>query len=255
MYSTDKGIWKSPIREAVRKNIELIENDLSVSDSNLLDDLRINEHYCEEDCEKMKKCSRKDQAHFFAERIQKYDGQSFGEILNLLTKNKFQHIASALYASYRDFLQKEATISRCPICRIKSDVNIKDIRAKLYGNELLNDKIYHNINCCTTSEGHQAFLWEELFFHMKRLRNRTETIKKFVKCFNQGKYASLFRYLSENQPTDFDCTCNNTKTTLESDHKSTKPKADSTDESNTSDRDSTREPGWFSRAVSSSSTE
>ena len=69
----------------------LIENDLKVVESSLLDELQ--DLICEEDINRFKACSRIDQAHFFAEIVEEYDEERFLLILNILEKTSFAHIS------------------------------------------------------------------------------------------------------------------------------------------------------------------
>lgn len=58
-----KNCPKTAVSEAVRENIDLIENDLKVKESSLLDEMQ--GYLSEEDVIKITRSSRKDQAHFF----------------------------------------------------------------------------------------------------------------------------------------------------------------------------------------------
>lgn len=67
--------------ESVRANIHLIETDLIVSESNLIDELQINGYFSEDELKSSKKRNRTDQAHIFAQRLEVMDDESFIEVV------------------------------------------------------------------------------------------------------------------------------------------------------------------------------
>lgn len=75
--------------ESVRQNIHLIESDLMVADSNLVDELQTNAFLSEEDANKMKSRNRSDQAHLFAENLVVLDYRNFHRVLDMLKKMFF----------------------------------------------------------------------------------------------------------------------------------------------------------------------
>lgn len=154
--------------EAVRENIDLIENDLKVKESSLLDEMQ--GYLSEEDVIKITRSSRKDQAHFFAEIIEDLNGNSFLHVLNILNKTSFGHISKELKKSYEKYLPTQLPSTLCPICRIQSEVDIKSLRCGLIREELLPKDLKKDINNCQTLKGHQNVLWQELFYHLKMMQ-------------------------------------------------------------------------------------
>lgn len=134
----------------------LIENDLIVVESSLLDELQ--GFLSEEDINRMKSCSRRDQAHIFAEKLEECDDERFLWILGVLMKTSFSHISEKLKKSYEKYLPLQPLDSNCAMCRIPAEVDIKDIRCGLISEGLLPHYLYKDINKATTTEGHQYAL-------------------------------------------------------------------------------------------------
>lgn len=246
-------IQNSAVTEAVRENIVLIENDLKVVESSLLDELQ--EHISEEDVNRMKSCSRQDQAHLFAEIVEEYDEEMFLLILRFLENASFSHIAQKLnesYVNYKPFLPRS---SSCPVCRIQAEVDIKTIRCGLKNEGLLPHSLYKDINKANTGEGHQNVLWQALFFHFKSLEPKEVITTKFVNVFDIPKHRSLHSFLLKNDLHNYNCTCSK-RPHLETDH--VRPPitlSDTSEESNTSFRKPCQDPDWYKEAVSSSSSD
>ena len=247
-------IQNSAVTEAVRENIVLIENDLKVVESSLLDMLQ--EHISEEDVNRMKSYSRQDQAHLFAEIVEEYDEEMFLLVLSILENASFSHIAQKLnesYVNYKPFLPRS---SFCPICRIQAEVDIKTIRSGLKSEGLLPHSFYKDINKATAGEGHQNVLWQALFYHLKILKPKDKNITtKFVNVFDIPKHKSLHSFLLKNNLHNYDCTCSK-RPHLETDH--VRPSitlSDLSEESNTSFRKPCQNPDWYEEAVYSSSSD
>lgn len=198
--------------ESVRENIHLIETDLIVSESNLIDELQINGYLCEDELKSLKKRSRTDQAHIFAQKLEVMDDESFLEVVDILKKCSFEHIASALKSSYNVSkceakLQSETQHLFCPICRLKSEVDIKELRSDLKKEDLLPFKLYRDINEFCAPKGHQDEFWKELFYHFKTCGQRSvET--RFLKMLNTPKFRGLYKCFQQSSPTHFECGCN-----------------------------------------------
>lgn len=202
---------KTAVSESVRANIHLIETDLIVSESNLIDELQINGYFSEDELKSSKKRNRTDQAHIFAQRLEVMDDESFIEVVQILEKCCFGHIASALKSSYNVAkcevkLQSETQHLFCPICRLKRDVDIKELRSDLKKEDLLPSKLYGDINELLALKGHQDELWKELFYHCKSCGQRSvET--RFLKMLNTPKHRGLYKCFQRNFPTHFKCGC------------------------------------------------
>lgn len=69
------------VSESVRQNIKLIESDLMVCESNLVDELQINAYLFEEETKTMKLSNRSDQAHHFAEILEVMNERNFLRIV------------------------------------------------------------------------------------------------------------------------------------------------------------------------------
>lgn len=198
--------------ESVRANIHRIETDLIVSESNLIDELQINGYLHEYELTSLKKRNRTDQAHFFAQRLEVMDDESFLEVVDILNKCSFVHIASALKSSYNlakcePQLQSETQHLFCPICRLKREVDIKELRSDLKKEDLLPFKLYRDINEVCSPTGHQDELWKELFCHFKSCGQRSvET--RFLTMLNTPKHRGLYKCFQRNFPTHFECGCN-----------------------------------------------
>lgn len=203
---------KTAVSESVRANIHRIETDLIVSESNLIDELQINGYLHEYELTSLKKRNRTDQAHFFAQRLEVMDDESFLEVVDILNKCSFVHIASALKSSYNlakcePQLQSETQHLFCPICRLKREVDIKELRSDLKKEDLLPFKLYRDINEVCSPTGHQDELWKELFYHFKSCGQRSvET--RFLTTLNTPKHRGLYKCFQRNFPTHFECGCN-----------------------------------------------
>lgn len=203
---------KSAVFESVRHNIELIEKDLLLSGSNLLDELQNYEFFSEHDLNSLKRQDREDQAHYFADKLEDMDDEGFLHVLELLSKCKFDHIASALKSSHNVYKSARVRSSMpdtqhhiCPICRLQCEVDIKEIRSKLKKEELLPKKLYIDVNKCSDGRGHQDILWKRLFKHLTSLKQeRVETT--FVNLL-KPKHKGLYDYFIKNYPTHFECSC------------------------------------------------
>lgn len=179
--------------EAVRENIELIENDLNLKFSTLFDEM--NGYLSEEDIININRSSRKDQAHLFAEIIEDYDDNTFLDVLNILNKTSFGHISTALKKSYEKYLPTQVPITLCPICRIQSEVDIKSLRCGLIKEGLLPKGLRKDINNCQALRGHQIALWQELFHHLKMIQPKQEIAKKFINILKNAKHGCIFFFI------------------------------------------------------------
>lgn len=202
---------KTAVSESVRENIHLIETDIIVSDSNLIDELQVNGYMFEDEVKSLKERTRTDQAHIFAQMLEAMDDESFLEVVDILKKCSFDHIASALTSSYNvakcePNLQSEKQHLFCPICRLKSEVDIKELRSDLKKEDLLPSKLYRDINELFATKGHQDELWKELFYHFKSCGQRSvET--RFVEILNTPNHRGLYKCFQQNLPTNFECGC------------------------------------------------
>lgn len=251
-----KNCPKTAVSEAVRENIDLIENDLKVKESSLLDEMQ--GYLSEEDVIKITRSSRKDQAHFFAEIIEDLNGNSFLHVLNILNKTSFGHISKELKKSYEKHLPTQLPSTLCPICRIQSEVDIKSLRCGLIREELLPKDLKKDINNCQTLKGHQNVLWQELFYHLKMMQPKQNVTERFINIFKDAKHRSIFSYLSLNGLPCFDCTCDRNPS-IETDTCNLRAisslNLNGSDESTTSSIETIQEPQWFNDAVHSSSSE
>lgn len=251
-----KNCPKTAVSEAVRENIDLIENDLKVKESSLLDEMQ--GYLSEEDVIKITRSSRKDQAHFFAEIIEDLNGNSFLHVLNILNETSFGHISKELKKSYEKYLPSQLPSTLCPICRIQSEVDIKSLRCGLIREELLPKNLKKDINNCQTLKGHQNVLWQELFYHLKMMQPKQNITEKFINIFKDAKHGSIFSYLSLHGLPCFDCTCDRNPS-IETDTCSLRATSslnlNASDESTTSSIEMIQEPQWFNDAVHSSSSE
>lgn len=238
--------------EAVRENIELIEHDLTVTFSNLIDEM--NEYLSEEDIININRSSRKDQAHLFAEIIEDYDDKTFLTVLNVLNKTSFGHISTALKKSYERFLPTQLSNTLCSICRIQSDINIKSLRCGLIKEGFLPKGLRKDINNCQASRGHQNALWQELFHHLKMLQPKQEIAKQFINILKNTKHGSVFSCLPMNGLSNYNCTCDK-MSSIETDSFGGTSSLTAGDESNTSSREIRPAPYWYKDAVHSSSSD
>lgn len=238
--------------EAVRENIELIEHDLTVTFSTLIDEM--NEYLSEDDIININRSSRKDQAHLFAEIIEDYDDKTFLTVLNVLNKTSFGHISTALKKSYERFLPTQLSNTLCSICRIQSDINIKSLRCGLIKEGFLPKGLRKDINNCQASRGHQNALWQELFHHLKMLQPKQEIAKQFINILKNTKHGSVFSCLPMNGLSNYNCTCDK-MSSIETDSFGGTSSLTAGDESNTSSREIRPAPYWYKDAVHSSSSD
>lgn len=201
---------KNAVSESVRQNIQLIESDLMVSESNLIDELQNNAYLSEEEAKTMKLRNRSDQAHLFAEILEVMNNRNFLRILDMLRRCSFEHIACSLQSSYEDLTgtQVLAITSNpmCPICRLRYEVDIKVLRSGLKKEELLPYRLYIEINGCQARRGHQDYLWQELLSHLKSLDNESVE-NKFIKIFDTPRHQGLYECFLQKFPTNFECSC------------------------------------------------
>lgn len=238
--------------EAVRENIKLIENDLKVKESSLLDEMQ--GYLTEGEVDKITNSSRKDQAHYFAAIIEEYDDSTFLSVLDILNKSSFGHISSELKKSFDKHLPTQLPSRFCVICRIQSEVDIKSLRCELIKEELLSKNLKDMINDCKTSKGHQNTLWQELFFHLKSMQPKQKIAEKFISLFKNANHGSISSYLSIHGLTCYDCTCHR-KSSIETDNFRATSSLTSSDESNTSSIPIHRERLCYQDVVHSSSSE
>lgn len=143
---------ESAVYKSVQQNIELIEKDIVISGSNLLDELQNYDFFSEHDLNNLKQLEREDQAHYFADKLEDMDDEGFLHVLELLSKCKFDHIASALKSSHDDYKSAQIRPSLpdtqhhiCPICRLQCEVDIKEMRSKLKTENLLSKTLYKDV--------------------------------------------------------------------------------------------------------------
>lgn len=201
---------KTVVSESVRQNIQLIESDLIVSESNLVDELQTNAYLSEEETKTMKLRNRSDQAHLFAENLELLDDGNFLRVLDILRRCSFGHIACSLKASYEYFKTTKALAVTshliCPICRLRYEVDIKDLRCELKKEELLPFSLYIDINDCQARRGHQDYLWKKLFSHLKSLKDESVE-NKFITIFDTPRHQGLYDCFLKKFPTHFECFC------------------------------------------------
>lgn len=238
--------------EAVRENIELIENDLDFKFSTLFDEM--NGYLSEEDIININRSSRKDQAHLFAEIIEDYDGNTFLDVLNILKKTSFGHISTALKKSYKKYLLTLLPTTLCPICRIQSEVDIKSLRCGLIKEGLLPKGLRKDMNNCQASRGHQNALWQELFHHLKMMQPKQEIAKTFINILQNAKHGTIFSYLHMNDLPNYICTCDR-MSSIETDNFGATSSLTVSDESTTSSLETRHDPEWYKDAVHSSSSD
>lgn len=140
------------------------------------------------------------------------DDKSFIHVIELLHKCSFDHIADQLKSSYDDnklaLTQPDTQHHGCPICRLKCEVNIKELRCKLKKEELLPYGLYIDINASIDGRGHQDNLWKELFKYFKTLDPVEGVETKFIKMLEQ-KHRGLCDCFLYSYPTLFKCSCQN----------------------------------------------
>lgn len=210
LEKSPKNNNKNAVSESVRRNIQLIESDLIVSESNLVDELQTNAYLSEEETKTMKLRNRPDQAHLFAEILELLDDGNFLRVLDILRRCSFGHIACSLKASYEYFKTTKALVVAshliCPICRLRCEVDIKDVRCELKKEELLPFSLYIDINDCQSRRGHQDYLWKKLLSHLKSLKDESVE-NKFITILNTPRHQGLYDCFLKKFPTHFDCFC------------------------------------------------
>ena len=199
------------IKESVRQNVHLIEKDLMVCESNLIDYL--GDYFDEEELNDVRQRTRSDQAHLFIERLEIMDVEHFNRILEILKMCSFTHIADALHSSFLNMSEREYTSYpsgkkiQCALCRMQNEVDIKGLRCNLKFRNLLPDVLYSDINACHDRKGHQGDLWRELFCHLKSFKDESVE-RKFVDCLNTPRLKALYKSMRSYFPTYFKCFCN-----------------------------------------------
>lgn len=203
---------KSAVYKSVQQNIELIEKDIVISGSNLLDELQSYDYFSEHDLNNLKQLEREDQAHYFADKLEDMDDEGFLHVLELLSKCKFDHIGSALKSSHDDYKSARIRPSLpdtqhhiCPICRLQCEVDIKDMRSKLKKEDLLPKQLYTDVNKCSDGRGHQDILWKRLFKHFISLKQ--ERVETTFVDFLKPNHKGLYDYFIQKYPTHFECSC------------------------------------------------
>lgn len=196
------------IKESVRQNVHLIENDLMLCESNLIDYL--GDYFDEEELNDMRQRTRSDQAHLFIERLEKTDVEHFNRILEILRRCSYPHIAKALDSSFRKekthHINPEKKI-QCAICRMQNEVDIKELRCDLKFMNLLPDVLYSDINASRDRKGHQRDLWRALFCHLESFKDESVE-EKFVTSLNTPRHKALYNSMRSYFPTYFKCFCN-----------------------------------------------
>lgn len=196
--------------ESVRQNIHLIESDLMVAEFNLVDELQTNAFLSEEEANKMKSRNRSDQAHLFAENLEVLDYRNFHRVLDMLKRCAFEHIACSLKTSYENVRMNEKFAITghpiCPICRLRYEVDIKDLRCVLKKEDLLPYSLYIDINGCLAGKGHQHYLWKRLLNLLKSFENESVE-NKFIKIFDTPRHQGLYKCFLQKFPTHFECSC------------------------------------------------
>lgn len=195
----------------MRQNIHLIENDLILSESSLIDELQIKEYISEEDAKTLKDRNRTDQAHIFAQMLEVMDDESFFDVVRILKECSFDHIASELERYYnvsdvKAKISSEKQYSICPTCRLKREVDIKEMRSDLKKEDFLSYKLYRDINECCSPKGQQDRLWKDLFYYL-RFCKQIYVETRFVKMLNTPKHRGLFQCFQQHYPTHFKCVC------------------------------------------------
>lgn len=198
------------VSESVRQNIQLIESDLMVSDSNLIDELKTEAYLSEVEANKIRSRNRTDQAHFFAEILEVMDERNFLRIVDMLKRCSFKHIACSLQSSYQ-YLKKNQVWAitnhpMCAICRMRYEVDIKNLRCDLKKEKLLPYRLYIEINSFQARRGHQDYLWEKLLSHLKSLKNESVE-NNFIKIFDTPRHQGLYECFLQNFPSNFECSC------------------------------------------------
>lgn len=196
--------------EAVRLNIQLIESDLMASDSSLIDELQNSAFLSDEETKSMKLRNRSDQAHLFAEILEVMNDRNFLRIVDMLKRCSFEHIARSLQSSYEDIRNTEmfaiSSNAICPICRLRYEVDIKDLRCELKMKDFLPYSLYVDINVCLAGKGHQDYLWKKLFIHLKSFEN--DSVENgFIKIFDKPRHQGLYECFLQKFPTHFECSC------------------------------------------------
>lgn len=210
VFFSEKTNNNDAVSESVRQNIKLIESDLMVCESNLVDELQINAYLFEEETKTMKLSNRSDQAHHFAEILEVMNERNFLRIVDMLKRCSFKHIGSSLQSSYED-LKKTQVLAitshpMCAICRMRYEVDIKNLRCDLKKEKLIPRRLYIEINSCQARRGHQDYLWEELLSHLKSLNN--ESVENtFINIFDTPRHQGLYECFLQNFPSNFDCSC------------------------------------------------
>lgn len=198
------------VSESVRQNIQLIESDLMVSESNIVDELQTYEYLTEEAAKTMKLRNRSDQAHLFAEILEVTDENNFLRIVDILKRCSFKHIADSLQSSYEDVRKTQVlaitSLPMCPICRLKYQVDIKDLRCELKKEELLPFSLYVDINSCLAGKGQQNYLWKKLLSHLRHFESESVE-NKFIKMFDTPRHQGLYECFMQKFPTHFECSC------------------------------------------------
>lgn len=203
---------ESAVYKSVQQNIELIEKDIVISGSNLLDELQNYDFFSEHDLNNLKQLEREDQAHYFADKLEDMDDEGFLHVLELLSKCKFDHIASALKSSHDDYKSAQIRPSLpdtqhhiCPICRLQCEVDIKEMRSKLKTENLLSKTLYKDVNKCSDGRGHQDILWKSLFKHLMSLKQ--EGVETTFVNFLKPNHKGLCDFFIQKYPTHFECSC------------------------------------------------
>lgn len=197
------------IKESVRQNVHLIDKDLMVCESNLIDNL--GDYFDEEELNDMRQRTRSDQAHLFIERVEIMDVEHFFKILEILKICSFTHIADVLDSSFHNESKKDSTSYpseklKCAICRMQNEVDIKGLRCDLKFRNLLPDVLYSDINACRDRKGHQRDLWRALFCHLKSFKDESVE-REFVASLDTPTHRALYRSMRQYYPTHFKCYC------------------------------------------------
>lgn len=92
------------------------------------------------------------------------------------------------------------------ICRMRYEVDIKNLRCDLKKEKLIPRRLYIEIDSCQARRGHQDYLWEELLSHLKSLNN--ESVENtFINIFDTPRHQGLYECFLQNFPSNFDCSC------------------------------------------------
>ena len=197
--------------KAIQRHINNILDSIIFTGSQLPDDLISEQCLTETECSTIReKSDLRDQLRNLVVIIKTRDLRVLMKFLGCLKKQSGQLVE--IIKQTAEAYNKEGYKERnCLMCRIKRNINIKNVADQLWGNDLIEDEIFIEIVHCDRPVGTQDFVWEKLLETLAQngsSRQALETIEHFLKQKDHYNYLAdeIHKALSKTRER-FECAC------------------------------------------------